>query len=94
MVLISAIFTAIFGLAFALTLETNFFFFFHFKVSRKSKTSKGGTRDFQNSPPFKRSACFNVTLSENFERFHYFNFKIDFLEKENLSKKTRLKFLS
>ena len=28
---------------------------------------KSGTRDFQNSLPFERSACFNVKISENFE---------------------------
>ena len=30
---------------------------------------KDGTRDFQNSPPFERSACFYVTVSESFKRF-------------------------
>ena len=94
MVLISAIFTAILGLALVLTLASNFCWRFHFKASKKSKTSEDGTRDFQNTPPFKRSACFNVTISENFERFHYFNFKTDFLEKEKLSKKTRVTFFS
>ena len=28
---------------------------------------KHGTRDFQNSPPFERSACFNVTVAGSFE---------------------------
>ena len=28
---------------------------------------KHGTRDFQNSPPFERSACFNVTVRGSFE---------------------------
>ena len=27
------------------------------------------TRDFQNSPPFERSASFHVAISGNFERF-------------------------
>ena len=49
--------------------------------------------DFQNSPPLERLACFYVTISENFEHFHCFNFKTDFLEKENYSKKTRVTFL-
>ena len=40
---------------------------------------------FQNSPPFERSACFYVTISESFERFQYFDFEKDFLKNENLS---------
>ena len=28
--------------------------------------------DFQNSPPFERSACFYVTISESFGSFQYF----------------------
>ena len=34
---------------------------------------KTGTRNFQNSPEFERSACFYVTISENFEDFQYFS---------------------
>ena len=49
---------------------------------------KNGTRDFQNTPPFKRSACFLVTIGENFKRFQYFNFETDFLENENLFQKS------
>ena len=41
------------------------------------------TRDFQNSPPLERFACFYVTINENFERFQSFNFETDFLENEN-----------
>ena len=33
------------------------------------------TRDFQNCPPFERSTCFCVTISESFKRFQYFNFE-------------------
>ena len=40
------------------------------------------------------SACFNVTITGNFERFQYFNFETDFLEKENLFQKTGVKFFS
>ena len=32
---------------------------------REKLLLKNGTRDFQNSPPFKRSACFYVTISES-----------------------------
>ena len=42
---------------------------------------KNGTRDFQNSPSFNRSACFYATISGNFERFQYFNFETKFLGK-------------
>ena len=50
--------------------------------------------DFQNSPPFGRSTCFYVTISENFEHFQYFNFETDFLENENLFQKTGVPFFS
>ena len=46
------------------------------------------SRDFQNSPPFERSACFYVTISESFKRFQYFNFETNFLENESLFQKT------
>ena len=49
---------------------------------------------FQNSPPLKRSACCYVTISGHFERFQYFNFETDFLEDENLFKKTGVPFFS
>ena len=55
---------------------------------------KSGTRDFQNSLPFERSACFNVKISENFERFQYFNFERDFLKNESLFEKTGVPFFS
>ena len=55
---------------------------------------KNGTRDFQSTPPFERSAVFYVTISRNFERFQYFNFETDFLENENLFLKTGLLLFS
>ena len=36
---------------------------------------------------------FFVTVSENFKRFQYFNFKIDFLENKNFFQKTGVQFL-
>ena len=54
---------------------------------------KNGARDFQNSPPFERLACFYVTISGSFERFQYFHFETDFLENENLFQKTGHRFL-
>ena len=50
--------------------------------------------DFQNSPPFEKSACFYVTMAGNFERFQYFNFETNFLENENLFQKTGVLFFS
>ena len=93
--LLSASITAKFGLVFVLTLESAFFYRFHFTAKRKSiGSSKNGTRDFQNNPPFERLAYFYVTISGNFERFQYFTFKIGFLENENLFQKTGLKCFS
>ena len=38
-------------------------------------STKNGTRDFWNSPSFKRSAYFYVAITGDFERFQYFNFE-------------------
>ena len=48
---------------------------------------------FQNSPPFERSACFYLTITENFKGFQYFNFETNFLENENLFQKLEYCFL-
>ena len=53
---------------------------------------KNCSRDFQNSPPFERSACFYRTISESFKRFQYFNFEMNFLENGNLFQKTAVPF--
>ena len=50
--------------------------------------------DFQNSPPFERSAYFYVTISESFKSFQYFNFETNFLANENLFQKTGVQFFS
>ena len=77
-------FTAKFMLVFVLSLENTFSERFHFNANRKSiGSSKTGTRDFQNSTPFERSAYFAVTVSKDFKRFQYFNFEADFVENEN-----------
>ena len=44
-------------------------------------------------PPFERSACFYVTISESFKRFQYFNFETNFLENEKLFRKLEHRFL-
>ena len=46
---------------------------FHFNANKKSIGSS------KTSPQFERSACFYVTINENFKRFQYFNFETDFL---------------
>ena len=43
-------------------------------------------------PPFKRSACFYVTISGNFQRFQYFDFETNFLKNEKLFQKTGVPF--
>ena len=87
--LLSASFTAKFRLVFVLTLENAFSQGFIFKpTDRPQVLLNSGTRDFQNSPPLERSACFYVTISENFEHFQYFNFETDFLENEIFFQKT------
>ena len=94
--LLSACFTVKFGLVFVLTIwKTLFLRGFVFKPTERALVFlKNGTRDFQNSPPFERSACFHVTISENFEYFQYFNFETDFLENENFFPKTGAPFFS
>ena len=60
------------------------------KLTERAKVIlKNGTRDFQNSPLFQRSACFYVTASGNLEFFQHFNFETDFLENGNLFQKNR-----
>ena len=54
---------------------------------------KNSTRDFQNSPPFERLACFYVTTTENFDCIYYFIFESNFLKKGRLFQKTWIWFL-
>ena len=52
--LLSASFTAKFGLVFVLTLENAFSYMFNFQANRKSiVSSENSTRDFQNSPRWR-----------------------------------------
>ena len=93
--LLPASFTGKFGLVFVLTLENVFSLRFHLKANRKNiGSSKNGSMDFLNDPPFERWACFYVTISENFKRFQYFNFETNFLENQNLFQKTGVPFFS
>ena len=86
-------FTKKFELAFVLTQEN--VQRFHFKTNKKSiSSSKNGTRCFQNSPPFERLVCFDVTITGNFERIQYFKFEIKFLKNNNIFQKNGVPFFS
>ena len=61
-----------------------------FDLKRAEVLLKSSTKNFQNSPPFERLACFYLTTTENFEHFQYF--EINFLKNENLFQKTGLPF--
>ena len=62
--LLSAGFTAKFGLVFVLTLKTLFLSDdILMPAERAQILQKSGTRNFQNSPLSERSACFYVTIS-------------------------------
>ena len=68
--LLSVTFTAKFELVFVLTFENDFLRVFILKPTERAQIlQKNGTKDFQNSLPFERSACFFVTISESFKRF-------------------------
>ena len=82
-----------FGLVFVLT-KTLFLRGFILKPTERAYVLlKNCTRDFQNSPPLERSACFHVTISGSFERFQCLNFEKDFLDNKNLFQKTGVSFL-
>ena len=80
-------------LVFILTSKNTFSQCFYF-IANSIGSSKNCTRDFQNSPPVGRSACFYVTISESFKRFQYFNFETNFLENRNLFQKPGVMFFS
>ena len=84
-VLFSGRFAAKFELLFVSTWKTLFLRGSILKPTERTEAFlKSGTRDFQSSLPFEKSACFYVAVSENFERFRFFNFETNFLVKENL----------
>ena len=55
---------------------------------------KNSTRDFRDSLPFERLACFYVTITENFKLFQYFDFEADFLENKSLFQKAGVALFS
>ena len=80
-------------LVFVLIFESTFFRVLILKATETAQVLlKNGTRDFQNSPPFKRSTCFYVTVSESFKLFQYF--ETNLLENENIFQKTVVSFFS
>ena len=93
-----ATFKAKFGLVFVLTQEENAWSFqtlgFVLKPRERARIlRKNGTRDFQISPPFERSACFYMTTTESFECFHYFYFNQFSEKRKPFSKKLQHRFL-
>ena len=93
--LLSVTFTAKLELDFALTFKIPFLGVFILKPTERAwALLKNGTKDFQNTPPFERSACFYMTMSETFKRFQYFSFETNFLENQNLFQKTGALFFS
>ena len=83
--------TGKFEIVFVLTQENAF------SILKPTETAqvflKSGSTDFQNNPPFERWSCFYVKITENFERFQYFNFEINFLKNKTLFKKLEYDFL-
>ena len=78
-----------FELVCVLTLENAFPERLHFKANRSSiDFLKNSTKDFQNSPEFKRSAYLHLKISGKFKDSQYFNLEKDFLKNENLFQKT------
>ena len=77
-------FIAKFEQVLVLTPENAFSLKFQFQANWK----KSGTRDFWNSSPFERLACFYLVITGNFEHFQYFNFKINFLKNAYLYQNT------
>ena len=68
-------------MVFAFTQENDYSLSFHFKANRKALCYfKNDTRDFWNSPLYKRSACFNVAITGDVERFQYLNFEASVLK--------------
>ena len=55
---------------------------------------KNGTRDLQNSPPYKKLVYFYMTITGNFECFRYSNFEIIFLKNIKLFSITEALFFS
>ena len=77
-----------------LTFENAFLRVFILKPTERAQfLLKNGTRDFQNSPPFERSACFYVTISESFKRFQYLTLKQIFWKTKPFFKKLEYRFL-
>ena len=79
--------------SFCVNIGKPFFLEVSFSAQQKEHRFLKTTRDFQNSPPLKRSESFYVMISENPEHFQYFNFETDFLENKTFFKKMEYSFL-
>ena len=94
--LLSAGFKTKFGLVFVLTYWKKVFLrrFILKPAERAQVLLKNGPRDFQNSPPFERLACFYVTIAGNFEHFQYLTLKQIFWKRKTFFQKTGVLFFS
>ena len=89
--LLSASFTGKFRLVFVLALENRNIL----KPTEKTEVIlQNSAIDFENTPLFESSACFYVTICENFERFQYFNFGTEFRKNEIFFQKPGVLFFS
>ena len=66
---------------------------FYSQQKKHDSSKKKGTKDFQNSFPFKRAACFCVAISGNFEQFQYLTLKQTSRKTKTFFKKLEYSFL-
>ena len=64
------------------------------RTNHSIKPSAEGASLIWEWPSFEKSACFYVTITGNFGRFHYFNSEINCLKIESFSQKTGVSFLN
>ena len=92
--LLPASFMAKFELAFVLTLEKVFLRgLILTPTERASVLLKNSTRDFQDSPPFERSACFYMTITQNLNVFNTLTLKQIFWKAKTFFEKLDYHFL-
>ena len=88
--LLSVTFMTKLNLVFVLTFENLFILK---PTERALVLLKTGTMDFQNSPPFERSVCFYVKISESFKHFNTLTLKQIFWKMKTFFKKLEYCFL-
>ena len=84
----------VFVLTFVLEVKTLFLRRFILKSAEGTQALlRQDNRNFHNSSPFERLACFCVKITGNSERFQFFNFETNFLKNKYLFQKTGYRFL-